>query len=471
MATWTQKQIAALSGAQRDFYEELIAQGERPADALNMVRGMYGSAPAAAATAPTPPTTAAQFRAAEQATLANMQGKQPTVSEQEIIKTIGTNNVAGSSGGAGGGGGGAGGTSNLPSGFISGSLPSELAVIYGSDPDVVGYRITTNPDGSMSVSVVKSNGSVIGYGAKVRQNPDGSYSAVRGEELKNAEAKALGANSETENAIELLKRTFANYGLESLADTITDLVRKGYKSDTISLMLQDTDAYKKRFAANEARKKAGLAVLSPAEYLATEAAYRQVMSAAGLPKGFYDSTDDFTKFLANDMSPSELNQRVAAAEKSVANTDPMYQDQLRKLYGLSNGEMIAYALDPDKALPIIERRAKAVDYATAAAQQGVNVGLQPSEYYAGLGVTEAQARQGFSQIAQTMPTYEKLQNIYGSEGQDVLGNLQAAAFGGTGQAAAEQDILKKRRQEIGQFSGSAGAGQTAFGTSATSGLL
>ena len=283
-----------------------------------------------------------------------------------------------------------------------------------------------------------------------------------------AESEKQAAN---ENAIELLKRTFANYGLESLADTITDFVRRGYKSDTISLMLQDTPAYKQRFAANEARKKAGLAVLSPAEYLATEAAYRQVMSAAGLPKGFYDSASDFQKFLENDMSPSELNQRVQAAARVVNNADPLYKDQLRKLYGLDEGLMTAYALSPENALPFVERRAKAVGYATAAAQQGIEVGKAPAEYYGDLGVTEAQARQGFANIAQTMPTYQKLQQIYGTEGQDVLTNLQAAAFGGTGQAQAEQDILKKRRQEIGQFSGSAGVGQTALSGGSEAGML
>lgn len=274
-----------------------------------------------------------------------------------------------------------------------------------------------------------------------------------------------------ENAIELLTRTFQNYGLGELAGAITDMVRKGYKSDTISLMLQDTPEYKKRFAANESRKKAGLAVLSPAEYLATEAAYRNVMQAAGMPKGFYDSASDFQKFIENDMSPSELNQRVSAASKSIQNADPLYKQQLQKLYGLSDGDMIAYTLDPEKSLPLIERRAKAVDYATAAAQQGVDVGVKPSEYFADLGVTEAQARQGFANIAQTMPTYQKLQNIYGGESQDVLTNLQAAAFGGTGQAGAEQDILKKRRQEQAQFGGSSGVGQTTLGGGVEAGAL
>lgn len=275
-----------------------------------------------------------------------------------------------------------------------------------------------------------------------------------------------------ENAIELLKRTFAGYGLESLADTITDLVRKGYSGDTVSLMLQDTPAYKQRFAANDARKKAGLPVLSPAEYLSAEKSYRQVMQAAGLPKGFYDSSDDFQKFLANDMSPSELNARVQSAAEVVNNADPLYASQLQRLYGIDKGMMIANALDPERALPLIQRQANAVTYATAAAQQGLQVGAQPSEYFADLGVTGAQARAGFANIAETLPTYEKLQQIYGGTGTGAsLAELQSATFGGTGQTEAQKRIKQAGKQELATFSAQSGLGQTAFGTSPTAGAL
>jgi hypothetical protein len=54
---------------------------------------------------------------------------------------------------------------------------------------------------------------------------------------------------------------------------------------------------KRRFAGNQQRRKLGLPVLSPREYLETEAAYRQVMESAGLPRGFYDSPDDFSSWI------------------------------------------------------------------------------------------------------------------------------------------------------------------------------
>ena len=52
--------------------------------------------------------------------------------------------------------------------------------------------------------------------------------------------------------------------------------------------------YKKRFKANEARRKAGLAELTPGTYIALEDQYRKLMQEAMLPAGFYDNPEDFT---------------------------------------------------------------------------------------------------------------------------------------------------------------------------------
>jgi hypothetical protein len=93
---------------------------------------------------------------------------------------------------------------------------------------------------------------------------------------------------ENRDAFMAVNALFKNYGLESLAGKIYEYVKNGYSADTISILLQDTSEYKQRFQGNEARKAAGLPVLSPAEYLSTEASYRQIMQSAGLPSGFYD---------------------------------------------------------------------------------------------------------------------------------------------------------------------------------------
>ncbi|WP_156160263.1 hypothetical protein, partial [Pseudomonas sp. 2(2015)] len=60
-----------------------------------------------------------------------------------------------------------------------------------------------------------------------------------------------------------LKSIFDSYGLGSLAPDIVNYLQNGYSSETIGVLLQSTAAYKKRFAANEARVKKGLPALSP----------------------------------------------------------------------------------------------------------------------------------------------------------------------------------------------------------------
>ena len=112
-----------------------------------------------------------------------------------------------------------------------------------------------------------------------------------------------GSNRDAFMALETL---FKNYGLDSLAGKIYDYVKNGYSADTISILLQDTPEYKARFKGNEARLKAGLPVLSPADYINTENAYRQILRQSGLPSGFYDSTDDFTDWISKDVSPTEV---------------------------------------------------------------------------------------------------------------------------------------------------------------------
>src|SRR5947209_9673415 len=195
------------------------------------------------------------------------------------------------------------------------------------------------------------------------------------------------------DAFAALQSLFTGYGLGSLAPKIFDYIKQGYGSDTISLLLQDTPEYKQRFAGNLARQRAGLPVLSPAQYLATEESYRQVLHAAGLPKGFYDTPGDFTNWIAGDVSATELKNRADEAA-AVANGNPQLREAMKKMYGVSEGDIAAYFLDQSRAEPILRQREQAAEIAAAGLQRG----FQPSKYaeqFAAQGITGAQAEQGY----------------------------------------------------------------------------
>lgn len=231
---------------------------------------------------------------------------------------------------------------------------------------------------------------------------------------------------------------FSQYGLQSLASKVIDYVKQGFSTDTMSVMLQQTPEYKKRFYGNELRQKAGLSVLSPAEYIATERQYRQVMSAAGMPKGFYDQTSDFEKFIGNDMSPSELNDRVKAWQ-DVAQSDKAGTDELRRLYGMSTSDYAAYLMDPTRATPILQDQARAVGFAAAAKRHGYQVTKGLAEQYGGgaYDVSAQDAEKGFATIQEVQGKTDELAKLYHLGGYSVQ-DAADEVFGGNANAAQKR---------------------------------
>jgi hypothetical protein len=219
------------------------------------------------------------------------------------------------------------------------------------------------------------------------------------------------------NWFDELTTLFRQNGLEALADTVISLAQQGYVGAAFDLKLQESDAYRQRFAANEARKRAGLPVLSPAEYLATERQFRQVMQTAGLPAGFYDDPSDFQRFLENDTSVAEINDRVQSALSLAKQTDAGYRSMLANTFGigLTDGDIAAYFLDQKRALPILQRQVQSVGIANAARLQGLTYSQQRAAQLAELGVTGEQAQQAYGQIASATQIFGRASAAFGGD--------------------------------------------------------
>lgn len=258
--------------------------------------------------------------------------------------------------------------------------------------------------------------------------------------------------SSDRDAYEALKTIFSGYGLGSLAPKILEYVQQGYGSDTISILLQRTPEYKQRFAANETRKAAGLPVLSPAEYLATETSYRQLMRNAGLPEGFYDQPDDFTKFLSSDVSPTELKTRVDAAVIATQFADPALKQSLKQL-GVGDGGMTAWFLDPTRATTLIQKELNASQIGAAALRNNLKMENSNVRNWATMGVTAEQAQQGYGAIAGYLGEAEKLAAIYGQEYNQ--STAEAEVFGQSGEAKKKREGLAS--QERASFGGNVGS--------------
>jgi hypothetical protein len=272
-----------------------------------------------------------------------------------------------------------------------------------------------------------------------------------------ADTPTAGLSGAQRNAYTAVQDMLTEFGLQALAPKILGFVQQGFDSNTIGYELQQTNEWKTRFAANETRKKKGLPVLSPQEYIATERSYRQIMSNAGVPAGFYDQPTDFKKFLEDDISPEEVNNRVKAATDFVNRADPQEMAQMKKFY--TTGDMIAYALDPARAQPLVGKAFQAATIAGQAAEQGLQIGKGLSESLAGEGVTRDQAQQGFSLIAGEKDNANKLASISGQDGfttEDLVNETFRA------NSAVADRRKKLASQERGRFGGSSGIGSSSL---------
>ena len=273
------------------------------------------------------------------------------------------------------------------------------------------------------------------------------------EDAAKAAAEAERVAAQRESVGKIVADRFAKYGLATLGAKVLDLARQGYSEDTITLELQNTPEYQQRFAANAARIKKNLSVLTPAEYLANEDAYRQTLRAYGLTQ--FDNDAYVRQFIENDVSPSELSTRVSMAVQRVQNADPAIARTLKDYYGIGSADMVAYVLDPNQQLPKIQRQIAAAEIGVAARVQGLETGVSVAEQLAAQGITQAEAQKGYATIADILPTAQKLSEIYGT------------TLPGYNQAEAEQEVFntlasaqRKRKalteREIASFSGKSG---------------
>jgi hypothetical protein len=299
------------------------------------------------------------------------------------------------------------------------------------------------------------------YGADARGGTAGAKpgTAPSVEEVPVIDPNAATNIQNRQNWKELLKITLTNWGLPSLIPVVQGYIDQGYTDATAALMIQNEPIYKERFAGNEARIKAGLSPIDPQTYLGLEDSYRSILRNAGMPQGFYDSSDDFSTFIANDVAPAELKQRADIAELSLNNADSFYTNSLQEMYGITKGDMLAYVLDPQRALPFINRQVQAAQFGGEAARQGLQVTTPMAETYAGLGVTQQQARQGFEQVAQILPAAQRLSSITPEAAPVGLGEATSAVFSGEQSAEYKQRIKRLSEIEQSRFAGRSGVGR------------
>ena len=272
---------------------------------------------------------------------------------------------------------------------------------------------------------------------------------------------------EGQSAYDLLYAEFAKYGMGSLVEPLKQFIQQGLSKAEFTIRLRETEAYKKRFAANAKRIAAGLAALDEADYIGLEDQYQNIMRNYGLPASYYTKGDlgvqeGFEKFLANDVSATELEDRIMTAQSRVLNANPEVLASLKAFYpDITNGDILAYTLDPSKALTDIKRKVTAAEIGGAAIQSGLQTGMARAEELGAAGVTKAQAQQGYGAIGSGLQRGSQLASIYGEDAYTQT-TAEKEVFGLAGKTEAEKQRKKITGLEKATFSGQTGVSSSAL---------
>jgi len=191
---------------------------------------------------------------------------------------------------------------------------------------------------------------------------------------------AAQATQDDRDSLQIIEDALREYGLESLVPVAHRMLMEGVSDTDITRQLEREPEYQQRFRGMDIRKQQGLTPITAGQYIGMEQRYRQIVAQAGFPKGFYDLEEDLAEFIGNDISETELTTRVALAASAAQNVNPELKNQLRDLYGIgveNDGELIAYFLDPERAVTAIESRLQLESAGlSAAAIQATGQGLE-----------------------------------------------------------------------------------------------
>jgi hypothetical protein len=277
-----------------------------------------------------------------------------------------------------------------------------------------------------------------------------------------ADATSAAAQANRQSAYDLLNEQFTKMGLGALVEPLKGLIISGSSPAEFTIKLRETPAYQKRFAANAERIKKGLTAIDESAYLKLEDQYQNVMRNYGLPESYYTRGDlgiqeGFNKLIANDVSNVELETRILTAQDRVLKSNPQVLDTLKQFYpGITNGDILAYSLDPVNALKDIQRKVTAAEIGGAAlSQTGLTTSLARAEELQKYGVDKAAATAGYSAIGEGLQRGSQLAAIYG-ESPYTQATAESEVFKLSGQQEARKQRQKVTGLEKATFGGQTG---------------
>lgn len=255
------------------------------------------------------------------------------------------------------------------------------------------------------------------------------------------------------DAIAILSQELSTWGFGQDAITwATQQIQSNNSVDQILFSLRQQPFYVNSIFGQvaAARQQAGLPAMNEAQILAYKDYATGLAQQAGLPAGFMTDAE-LTTLMGRDVSTSELDARITQGYVDAMKASPDVIHQMHTYYGVGYGGLAAYYLDPSRALPLLQQQFASAQIGAQAGRTGFGaIGQQTAMELAKLGVTNDQARTGFTDLAKQAQLFNALP---GSGEQGIQQSIQLAAeFGGNG---ADQQLIEQRKNErLAQFAGS-----------------
>jgi hypothetical protein len=279
------------------------------------------------------------------------------------------------------------------------------------------------------------------------------------------------------SAYAILEKEFTDNNLTSLLPEIKKFMTEGYSPEEASLLLPETPAYKTRFIGNEGRKKLGLSVYNPAQYLTAEQTYRDLFNQYSL--GELANQETYSALIGGAVSLDEAKARVDNVFTKIDNAPDVLKTQLSNYFGgygvgdpTKQRSQIALALiKGTEGISQLDTNLRKAQIRTGAAMSNVNVAeenvsqLEKQLTTAGMSTEQIGnlAKEAYANIAEVQPTAEKLANIYGEDTSNLSKELEQEAFFGL----ASQRRKKLQEREKSTFSGQAGTSTASLSRQST----
>lgn len=268
----------------------------------------------------------------------------------------------------------------------------------------------------------------------------------------------------TRSGWEELTQLFIDNGMAELAEIIKNSIQEN-TADNPNLIYEDlraSDAYKVRFKGNFDRLAAGKNFLDERTYLEQESAYAATLTKYGASS--LAKRENYEKFIANDVSSYELDDRFTVAynrvTKAVNSNDKALVDELKKMYpGVTDNELATSLLLGKEGSSFLNTRINVAEIKAAETTTGIKSALG-ADFLESQGVGRVQAVQGLSKTQSQLAGFESASRMFGEQSTEGL------------QQELEQENLlsqtSKRTKRLAsqarsQFSGQSGITQGSLG--------